>query len=87
VDTDSALPYDREIDWRRHCVWVDQADLSHIGEIVSDFHSSITSIEFEDRQRACRKLWEDWVSPEGFFRNFHRHLAYAGAPTEARDPT
>jgi hypothetical protein len=82
VDTDSALPYDREIDWRRHCVWVDQADLAHIGEVVSDFHSSITSTEFEERQRACRKLWEDWVSPEGFFRNLHRHLAYTGTPKE-----
>jgi len=23
---------------------------------------------------ACRRLWEEWLSPEAFFANFHRHL-------------
>ena len=30
--------------------------------------------EFEELRVACRRLWEEWLSPEAFFANFHRHL-------------
>jgi len=30
--------------------------------------------EFEELRVACRRLWEERLSPEAFFANFHRHL-------------
>ncbi len=74
VDTDCVLPYERWIDWRRHCVWVKEKDLPHIAERVAEFHGRLTEQEFEDRQRACREVWEEWLSPVGYFENFYRHF-------------
>lgn len=74
VDTDSVLPLDFEIEWREHSVWVDESDIERIGDLILEFHESVGESEFEERQRACRDLWESRISPQGFFASFHRHF-------------
>lgn len=74
VDTDCLLPYHDLIDWRRYCVWCDQSELSQIGPMISEFHSRLSPEEFMELQRACRRLWEDRLSPQGFFAHFHEHF-------------
>ncbi len=75
VDTDVVLPLDFEADWRSHCVWVDESELDSIGDRVAEFHEAIGDDEFVDLQRSCRRFWEHYVAPEGFFAYFHEHLA------------
>ena len=90
IDTDCVLPFDFAIDWKRFCVWVDQVDLRSVADRVAEFHASISGEEFEELQVACRRLWEEWLSPEAFFANFHRHLDVMGgdlAVHRERDPT
>jgi hypothetical protein len=77
VDTDCVLPYDSVIDWKSHCLYVDESDIARIGERVAEFHASLSPAAFEDLQRRCRKLWEDYISPLGFFGKFHLHLGNA----------
>jgi hypothetical protein len=74
VDTDCVLPYDFVIDWKRYCVWVDQSDLDSIPDRVAEFHDDLSPQQFEDLQLECRRLWEKWLAPEGFFAQFARHL-------------
>lgn len=74
VNTDAVLPYEDIIDWKRYCVWVEERDLPRIGEKVAAFHESLSSDDFIERQRECRKLYEDWLSPEGFYSNLYRLL-------------
>jgi hypothetical protein len=74
VDTDCVLPLDFLIDWRDYCVWVDEFDVGQIGKRVAAFHASLTPTEFADLQRACRRLWETHLSPQGFFTHFHEHF-------------
>jgi exostosin family protein len=74
VDTDCVLPYDFLVDWRDYCVWVDAAEVGKAGEKVAEFHERLTDGDFADLQRACRRLWEDYIRPEGFFAHFHRHF-------------
>jgi hypothetical protein len=74
VDTDCVLPLEDEIEWRDYCVWVDEADIGRIGDRVIEFHESLDEAAFEERQRACRKLWETHISPQGFFSLFHRNF-------------
>ena len=74
VDTDCVLPLEFDIDWRDYFVWVDAGDIGRIGDSVLDFHESLGAGEFEERQRACRRLWEERLSPAGFFASFHRHF-------------
>jgi hypothetical protein len=72
IDTDCALPWEREIDWEQHCVRVPERDLKRVGERVLEFHRRHDPASFGERQRACRRLYEEWLSPEGFFGNLHR---------------
>ncbi len=74
IDTDCVLPYDHLINWRDYCVWVEESELGSIAEKVAAFHEALSSQEFLELQRACRALWEEWLSPTGFFANFHRHF-------------
>ena len=72
IDTDCALPFADEIDWRRHCVWVDADGIDQVAARVSEFHRRISPDEFIELQHANRKLWIDRLSPEGFFSQFER---------------
>jgi hypothetical protein len=74
IDTDCVLPFDFVIDWDRYCIRVPESEIRSIGARVAAFHASISPSDFIDLQMTCRKLWEEWLSPEGFFANFHRHL-------------
>ena len=55
-------------------------DLRSVADRVAEFHASISGDEFEELQVACRRLWEEWLSPEAFFANFHRHLEVIDLP-------
>jgi hypothetical protein len=74
IDTDCVLPYDFAINWRDYCVWITRSEVSTIGERVAEFHESLSENDFVERQHACRKLWEDYVSPQGFFSNLYKHF-------------
>lgn len=74
IDTDCVLPYDFIIEWKKNCVWVDESELPLIAEKVAEFHSHLSSQEFANLQYECRRLWEQWLSPEGFFAKFYQHF-------------
>lgn len=75
IDTDCVLPYDFEIDWKKYCVWVDESELPLIAEKIAEFHENLSPQEFVDLQHECRRVWEQRISPEGFFANFYRHIS------------
>jgi hypothetical protein len=74
VNTDSTLPFDTVIDWKKLCVWVEEKDIDRIADIVADFHRNISEEEFIDLQKKARKVWEDYLSPVGFFKQLHLFL-------------
>jgi hypothetical protein len=74
VDTDCVLPYDFAIDWPSHLVWLDRSDVPDIARRILDFHHRLSSDEFVALQRRCRALWEQFLSPLGYFSNFQRHF-------------
>lgn len=74
INTDCVLPYDFEIEWKKYCVWIEEKDLPSISEKLIEFHEMISPQEFVDLQYECRKVWKDFLSPEGFFSNLYRHF-------------
>jgi hypothetical protein len=74
IDTDCVLPFDFAVDWRDYCVWVDENEIDSIAEIVSAFHDRLEEAEFAELQRRCRRFWEEYLSPLGFFANLDRHF-------------
>lgn len=75
IDTDCVFPFDHIIDWKKYCVWVDSAEVDRIADKVSEFHENISSKEFEEMQLSIRRLYEEWISPVGFFKNLWRCIA------------
>jgi hypothetical protein len=77
VNTDCVLPFEEWIDWKQYCVWVEGRDVARVAEIIAEFHEGLSAGEFKDRQRACRQLWVEWLSPFGFFKSFRRYFDFS----------
>lgn len=74
VNTDSVLPFDHLIDWKKNCVWVEEKDIDNIGTIVAEFHNNISERDFQQMQQYARDIWQEYLSPLGFFKNIHRFI-------------
>jgi hypothetical protein len=76
IDTDCVLPFDFEIDYKKYCVWVDNHQISQAVKILHNFHENISNEDFISLQCNCRRLWQDYLSPEGFFANLYKHFKF-----------
>lgn len=74
IDTDCAMPCEEWVDWKQYCVWVEERELTRMPQRILEFHRSLSPEQFAEKQRACRQFWEDWLSPRGYFQQFHRYL-------------
>jgi Exostosin family len=86
IDTDCVLPFDFALDWRHYCVWVDESEIDSMAEIITAFHERLGEAEFIELQRRCRRLWEEYLSPFGFFANLHRHFGQPRAANPQARP-
>jgi len=75
INTHCVLPYDWLVDWKKICVWVEEADLRRVGRILRKYHARISPDDFAAQQRQARSLFERWIRPEGFFGELHRHFS------------
>jgi hypothetical protein len=74
VNTDSVLPFDHIIDWKKLCVWVEEKDIDNISDIASNFHRNISQDEYLKLQGELRQIWIDYLSPLGFYKNLKLFL-------------
>jgi hypothetical protein len=74
IDTDCVLPYDFETNFKEYCVWVESEDVESVSEQLMAFHDRLEDADFVNLQRSCRRIWEQRLTPEGFFSNFYRHF-------------
>jgi hypothetical protein len=65
VNTDCLLPFNDEINWKNHVVWIEWKDRKSIAQIVADFHANLSTDEFVHLQINNRKLWKETLSIEG----------------------
>lgn len=65
INTDCLLPFEDEINWKSHCVWIEWKDRKHIVDEIIKFHQSISNQEFIDLQISNRKLWKETLSVNG----------------------
>jgi len=74
LDTDSTVPFENVIDWKSLCVWVEEKDIDNIGDIVADFHNSISEEDFKALQKKLRGIWEEYLTPTGFFKRLGTYI-------------
>jgi len=72
VDSDTPIPFDNIVDWKKYFVWVDERDVKYIPDVVDNFHKAMNNDEFVELQKTERKLYEEWIAPQGFFKNIWR---------------
>jgi hypothetical protein len=65
VNTDCLLPFDDQISWREHVVWIEWKDRKNIASIVSAFHQRLSPDDFIQLQFSNRKLWKETLSVKG----------------------
>jgi hypothetical protein len=70
INTDSPLPLDNLVDWKKHVVWVDYKDRTQVAQKVKEFHEALSKNDFIDLQLANRSLWQEKVTMGGFFKIF-----------------
>ncbi len=74
INTDCVLPCEEWVDWKQYCVWAEECEMTRLPQKIMEFHRAMSPTEFLEKQYACRKFWEDWFSPRGYFEQFHRYL-------------
>lgn len=68
VNTDCLLPFEQEIVWKNHVVWVEWKDRKNIAQLVVDFHKNTTSEAFSTLQLNNRILWKETLSISGMLK-------------------
>ena len=69
VNTDCILPFEEQIKWKSHVVWVEWDQIKHINEIILDFHNQLTAKNFYDLQAENRNLWVSRLQPFSILQN------------------
>jgi len=72
VNTDCSLPFEDEIDYRKHCVWIEENNLAQIGQQLNEFHHSMSADEFEQLKIRNRLLWQKLLRIDMFYRKIIR---------------
>ena len=70
VDTGGGIPSDFLVDWKVCGPVVPASDLVRAPDIVLEFHGKQSPEQFLLRQQENRRLFEQYLSPEGFFARF-----------------
>ncbi len=74
INTDCVLPFEEEVDYKKHLVWVEEKEKHRCDEILLEFHHSHSAEELMALQLSNRALYESNLSPLGFFKTLHRQL-------------
>ena len=75
INTDCVLPFENEIPWNDICLWIEDSEIDHLGEKITDYHHSMNGTQFREKQAQCRKIWEKYLSKKGFYLNFKNQIA------------
>jgi hypothetical protein len=77
VNSRCVLPFENEIDWQKLCIWIEESKINHIDEIILDYHNKISNDEFMAKQKECRRIWCEYLSPHGFYSKIFDSLGIA----------
>jgi hypothetical protein len=74
INTACQLPYENWIDYSKHTLWVEHNEIDNVGKIIQSFWRTLDENTYRNIQLSNRKLWEEYLSPEGFFSKLAEFL-------------
>ncbi len=75
VNTDCILPLVEQVNWRSHLIWAEKNQISDLPQKVVGFHSKFTEQDRNAFLQSNRKLWEDYLTMNGYFKNLFSEYA------------
>ena len=69
IDSDLVLPFEGLIDWERCSVFI-----KDVNSMVRDIENFYLNNNLFEMQKNNRKIWENYLSPIGVIKNFHKVL-------------
>jgi len=74
VNTDCVLPFEDKINWKDHCIWIEESNKKNIGNKILEFHQNISNTDFMELQQKNRIIWEKYFSIQGFNRQLYIYI-------------
>lgn len=71
IDTDSIFPLENLVDWESHLIIIQSCKIYEADQYLFKFHSSFSEESWHKLLINNRKLWQEKLTYEGFFANFH----------------
>ena len=72
VNTDCALPFADDADWKNVFCWAEEADIPRLGELVANHFASLDADAFDAAQLAARQAYLDYIEPRALFERILR---------------
>jgi hypothetical protein len=66
INTDCILPFDNLIDYKNEIVFVEKCELNNLPDKIKEY---CKKFELLERQKRCREIWKNYLSPTGFINN------------------
>lgn len=74
VNTDCVLPFEDKINWKEHCIWIEETEINNIGDKIIEFHQNISSSDFIELQQKNRNLWKKYFPIQGFNHQLYKYI-------------
>lgn len=71
IDTDCSLPLNDFIDWNKHCLIINEKEISQIGSKIKCFNSKLSDLDFLELQKSNRLFWKNYFTRENYFAFIH----------------
>ena len=67
IDTDCRLPLADKIPWEKHCVIINEKEITTMANVIEAFHNRLTPVAFDALQQSNRLLWQTLLRREAYF--------------------
>jgi hypothetical protein len=74
IDSDSIFPFDDVIDYNSFSFRIDHREFINIIKILKDISNKLSDNDIMDMQKNSRNIWREYMSPEGWIKNFKKEL-------------
>jgi hypothetical protein len=71
INTDCVLPFENLIDYKDEIVFVEEKELTFLPDKIQEY---CEKYDLSERQKRCREIWENYLSPTGFINNIQSLL-------------
>lgn len=74
IDSNQVFPFEKKIDYSEFSFRIDHSNVFNIVSILKEFIRTLSDDKIKEMQTKSRQIWEDYMSPEGWIKNFNKEI-------------